>query len=107
MYLFHCFLETPNDVLWKPKVTPNPVRETLQQSVDFPERHLLEALPVRKVTMSVAVTDYCTEIFAKSGKEFVSDCYCWSYVKQLGTFKVNLLCIIISIFVGYHSQTIS
>jgi hypothetical protein len=33
--------------------------------------------------------------------------YCGSYVKQLGKFKTNLICLIISIFAGCHLQTTS
>jgi hypothetical protein len=32
--------------------------------------------------------------------------YCWSYVKQLCKFKINLECIIISIFASYHLHII-
>jgi len=33
--------------------------------------------------------------------------YCWNYVEQSGKFKINLGCIIISVFASYHIQTIS
>ena len=33
--------------------------------------------------------------------------YCWNYVEQSGKFKINLGCVIISVFASYHLQTVS